>query len=55
VVTACFDFFAAAADADEASIRVIAATIDRAPARNRVLDQPHGKVCEYVMSDRLLV
>jgi len=55
-VTACFDFFAAAAaDADGASIRDIAVTIDSVPARNRTLDQPHWKTCGCIMSDSLLV
>jgi hypothetical protein len=42
-VTAFFDFFAAAADADEASIMVIAVTIDRVPARSKIVNRSHWR------------
>jgi hypothetical protein len=56
-VTACFDFFAAAAaDADEASIRIIAVTIDRVPARHSIQNQLRRRLCRHIMmSDRLLI
>jgi len=53
-VTACFDFFAAAADADEASISVIPATIDRVPARNKIVNQPRGKISRRILAYALL-
>jgi hypothetical protein len=53
-VTACFAFFAAAANVDEASIRVIAVTIDRVPARNKIVTQPRWRICRRIMADRLL-